>query len=559
MNVSNSKLGTRNSIAEHPVRKPHQCDVLVIGGGGAGALAALEASSDERLKIMLVSKGPIGMSGLTPTANGGTAGAGSEEDLFNLMINTGRFLNHQGTAWLTTHEIKNACRRLQELNVEVIPLRARSVCVQSTPALRKLRAHVVRRKNIELKETVLVTRLLTSAGAVSGAIFLDLVTGEFSTVQAKAVVLATGGSAGELYPHTSNNPFGVTTDASGTGHIMALRAGVQLVDMEMIQFIPIPSSQRCRYIRYFPEFWNGPYVNRLGEVVEDDVSKYLAASYSAELVQKLYSEIAKGNGPITIDQRGFPGIDSKLLIKNWAQRRRLIKSLDIDPRDHKIELVIGSHFIMGGVAVNEKTETTLPGLFAPGEIMGSVHGACRLSGYSFSQMIVFGFEAGKNAAEYARKAEHASPASDDLMRHEENLVRRFVETKADPISVGALKARLQQVMERDVFIVRDRKGLERALKEIDAVETDIGRIQVPSFRRLNLEWMRAIEFPYVVEAARVIVLSALAREESRGFHHRSDFPQEDAAWLRHTTVKLEEGKLAVGSTPVTFDYLRPEA
>ena len=180
---------------------------MVIGGGGAGALAALEASKDEHLKVMLVSKGPIGMSGLTPTANGGTAGAGSEEDLFKLMINTGRFLNHQGAAWVTTHEIKNACRRLQELDVEVIPLRARSVCVQSTPALRKLREHIVRRSNIELRETVLVTSLLTSGGVVSGATLLDLVTGEFFGVEAKAVVLATGGSAGELYPHTSNNPF----------------------------------------------------------------------------------------------------------------------------------------------------------------------------------------------------------------------------------------------------------------------------------------------------------------------------------------------------------------
>ena len=146
-----------------------ECDLLVVGGGGSGALAALEASKDERLRVMLVSKGPIGMSGLTPTANGGTAGAGPEEDLFNLMITTGRFLNDQDIAWFMTHEIKNALERLKDLDVPVVPLRARSVAVQSTVTLRKLRAHIVRKRNIELREDVLVTRLFASRAVPSQA------------------------------------------------------------------------------------------------------------------------------------------------------------------------------------------------------------------------------------------------------------------------------------------------------------------------------------------------------------------------------------------------------
>jgi succinate dehydrogenase / fumarate reductase flavoprotein subunit len=175
-------------------------------------------------------------------------------------------------------------------------------------------------------------------------------------------------------------------------------------------------------------------------------------------------------------------------------------------------------------------------------------------------MIVFGFEAGVRAAEYARKADDRGPLPKELMEHEEGLVRRFMETKLDPVSVNILKKRLQRVMERDVFIVRHKEGLERALREIDAIEADIARIQVSAFRRLNLEWMRAIEFSCVVEAARIIAHSALAREESRGFHYRSDFQREDnAGWLRHTTVRLEAGKLAIGSTPVALDYLKPEA
>ena len=187
--------------------------------------------------------------------------------------------------------------------------------------------------------------------------------------------------------------------------MMAFRAGAELVDMEMIQFVPLPATPRGLYIRYFPEFWNGPYRNGSGEIIEDDVSRYGAASYSAEVVQKLFAEMEKGAGSIFIDQRARTATDTKLsdtklLIKGWEQERRGSSDRSgIDPRDNKIEIVLGSHFSMGGVRVNAKTETTLPGLFAAGEIMGAVHGACRLSGYSFSQMIVFGFEGGKRAAE----------------------------------------------------------------------------------------------------------------------------------------------------------------
>ena len=541
------------------MNEKYQCDVLVIGGGGAGALAAIEAAKDEHLKIMLVSKGPIGMSGLTPTANGGTAGAGPEEHLFNLMITTGRYLNDQDIAWFMTHEIKSALERLKELGAPVVPLRARSVAVQSTQAMLRLRRHVLHKTNIELREDVLVTRLFTEKGVASGVTALDLVTGELFTITAKAIVLATGGSTGELYPHTSNNPFGISTGAAATGHVMAFRAGAHLVDMEMIQFLPLPSHTRGLYVRYFPEFWNGPYQNRLGEVIEEDVSKYGAASYSAELVQKVFFETEQGRGPVYIDHRSSTAIDQKLLIKGWEQRRRLIKSLGIDPREKKIELVLGSHFSMGGVKVNAKTETTIPGLFATGEIMGAVHGACRLSGYSFSQMIVFGFEAGKWAAEYARRAEYAGPLPEDQATAEERQIRRFLEPKKEPLSVTTLKNRLKQVMGQHVFVVRNRDGLVKAVGEIDAIERDVARIQVPDFVRCNLEWTRAIEFPFIVEAARLAAHSALVREESRGFHVRSDFPNENnGRWLCHTLARLDGGRIAIGMAPVVLGHLAPE-
>ena len=214
---------------------------------------------------------------------------------------------------------------------------------------------------------------------------------------------------------------------------------------------------------------------------------------------------------------------------------------------------------MGGVRVNAKTETTLPGLFAVGEIMGAVHGACRLSGYSFSQMVVFGFEGGKRSAEYVRRAGNTGSLPKEQVEGEEEHLRRFKEPKGKPLSISVLKDRLKQVMERHVFVVRNNEGLTQALREIDAIEEDLARLQVPRFSRFNLEWARAIQLPCVVETARIVARSALVREESRGFHCRSDFPGEDnTRWLRHTTVQMKHGNVTIDSAPVVLNHMKPE-
>ncbi len=226
-----------------------------MGGGGAGALAALEASKHQHLKIILASKGPIGLSGLTPTANGGTAFHSSPEGTFQDMVTGGSFLNDQRLVWFMANEAEKALERLKEFGISFSRIREISVCVPPIELLRKLRNEIIQSPNIELLEDVLVTRLLESDGGLTGATALDLGTGEFFVIQSKAIVIATGGFAGELYPSTSNNPFGVTTNSSGSGHAMAYLAGAELIDMEMIQFVPLPGNPRALYIRYFPDFW----------------------------------------------------------------------------------------------------------------------------------------------------------------------------------------------------------------------------------------------------------------------------------------------------------------
>ena len=553
MNPSNRKLKTGNG-------KPYQCDVLVIGGGGAGAIAAFEASRHQALKIVVASKGPISQSGLTPTGNGGTIFS-TAEAMFKTMITAGDFLNDQSVAWFMVSELHNAVEQLKELGVTVWPLNPTAVSIHGVETLALLRRKLVKRPNVELMEDVLITRLIRTGEKVSGAFALDLSTGEFFVIEATAIIIATGGTAGELYPRTSNNPFGVPTDASGTGHAMAYLAGAELVDMELMQFVPVPANPQCLNLRFFPEFWKGPFLNRHGDIVESNPDVYLGASYSPLFVRKLFDELQKGNGPIYVDRRGVTSPDQTLPIKSMKLRRKFIKSLGIDPRENRVEIALGSHFCMGGIKVNERTETTIPGLYAAGEVMGGVHGALRLAGYSFAQMIVFGFQAGKEAAKFAEEGRGAlaGSASADVVLEEERALR-FLQTRKDVISAGALKKRLQQVMNDYLFVVRDKGGIEKAIDEIRAIKEAVSRVSVPPFKRFNLEWVRAIEFSLMIECAEIIAESALFRKESRGCHYRADFPQWDTEQPpQHTRARLQDGRLTLDRVPVVIDRMKPAA
>jgi len=303
-------------------------------------------------------------------------------------------------------------------------------------------------------------------------------------------------------------------------------------------------------------------MNRQGDVVEAKLEAYQGKSYSHLFVQKIWREVEKGNGPIYIDRRGIPKQHSALKVKSWDRRRRFIRNLGIDPQEIKVEIVIGSHFCMGGVRVDEKTETAVPGLFAAGEVMGGVHGGLRLPGCSFTQMIVFGFEAGRQAARCALETRGMKGLSsgDPELRGEMERVFGFLNSGSDALSPGQLKGRLQRIMEDHVFVFRDRAGLEQAAVAIEALKGEAARLSAPGFTRFNLEWAQAIEFSSMVEMAEVVVKSALAREESRGFHFRRDFPEEDdARWLRHTIAKREPGGLRIDTSPVELDKMKPEA
>jgi succinate dehydrogenase/fumarate reductase flavoprotein subunit len=448
---------------------------------------------------------------------------------------------------------------LRALGVPVTPLGPAAVTVPCVSTLRDFRGKLLKKSNVELLEDVLVTGLLTGDGAIRGATALDMRTGECFTITATAVVIATGGLVGDLYPSSSNNPFGISTDSSGTGHVMAYQAGAELIDMEMVQFVPVPSNPRGKNIRFFPEFWQGPYRDRHGETSISNGSQYPGVSYSYQFTQEMYAEIEKGNGPFTIDRRGIE-VPMKSGTPSMDSKRKLIRAQGIDPIDNIITITIGSHFCMGGIRVNEKTETTVPGLYAAGEVMGGVHGAMRLPGVSLIHMIVFGFEAGKQAVAYAHGSKRPAPLPADSLEKERERLYGFLAPKEEPLTVSDLKKRLQQVMQEYVFVFRDRKGLATALEEIRKLKKELPHLSVPDFKRFNLEWGRAIELSAMFTAAELITESALFREESRGAHNRRDFPKRDyEKWLKHTSAMLEGGRLRMATAPVVIDRMKPEA
>jgi succinate dehydrogenase/fumarate reductase flavoprotein subunit len=541
--------------------KNSACDVLIIGGGGSGVIAAIEASKDPNLRIVVASKGPVGQSGITPTANGGTADASTPEmadALFKRVVTAGLFLNDQNIVGHIARVAGTCLDELRALGVPVTPLGPVAVTVPCVGTLRNFRGKLLKRANVALLEDVLVTELLTADGTIRGATAIDIRTGECLAITANAVVIATGGLVGDLYPASSNNPFDISSDSSGTGHVMAFQAGAELIDMEMIQFVPVPSNPRCKNIRFFPEFWHGPYRDRHGEASISNGSQYPGVSYSYQFTQEMYREMEKGKGPFTIDRRGIE-VPMKSGTPSMDSKRRLIREQGIDPIENIISMTIASHFCMGGIRVNEKTETTVPGLYAAGEVMGGVHGAMRLPGVSLTHMIVFGFEAGKQAAAYAHGRKRPDPLPAHNLEKERERVYGFLAPKKEPLTVSHLTKRLQNVMQERVFIFRDREGLSTALEEIRDLKKELPRLSVPDFKRFNLEWARAIELSSMFIAAELIVESALFREESRGAHNRRDFPgRDDEKWLKHTSATLEDGRLRMTAAPVVIDRMKPE-
>ena len=557
-----------------------ETDVLVIGGGGAGAMATLHAHN-QGAKALMVVKGKFGRTGGTTCAMGAATAVGpwhepqdSQQVHFEDTIRGGSYLNEQRLVRILVEDSPKRVLELERLGAfwertedgDRYLLRIdgghsypRSVYLEDRPGREMLRAMggEILRRSIPVVEDVMILRLLLDDSQVAGAVGVNLFTAEMIGFRAKTVILATGG-AGNVYPVTTN-----PADVTGDGYVLALRAGAELMDMEFVQFYPLGLI--------FPESLKGMlagtfYYSRLLNAKHERLMKYydparLEMSTRDIIARAIYSEIQKGNGTprggvlcdMTYNPPGFTKKQLPALYDFYLK-------IGIDVEKQMVEVAPTCHFFMGGVRVNEEWRSTVPTLFAAGEAAGGVQGANRLSQNSLADIMVSGGRAGDAAGLEAKNRSSFRKINDGEIKEEQRRVDElFSRTKENGIGPREVKKRLNRVMWDAVGLIRNEAGLKDALAEFRRLEEeDLPRITLASSsRRYNREFIETLELSNLLTVSRAIATPALRRDESRGAHFRDDFPKRDNRnWLKHLRVAQSNGTFQLQEGPVDLSQLK---
>jgi fumarate reductase flavoprotein subunit len=560
-----------------------QTDILILGTGGAGlfaALHALQAASD--LNITIASKGLLGKSGCTRMVQGGynvsLIPGDSVERHFMDTIEGGKWLPNQQLAWTL---VETAVERVRELENEVGcffdrnpdgSLHGKAFAGQTfdrtvhkgdltgIEIINRLMEQVWARPAIRRLEEHRAVALIPAKDGqtLAGALMIDVRTGAFRFVQAKAVLLATGGGPTMYRYHT---PSG---DKSMDGLAMALRLGLPLRDMEMVQFHPtgVLAGRDTRMTGTIIEeglrgaggyLLNGSnerfmftYDPRGERATRDIVSRAMFEEMRAGRTTKeggLY--ISMGHlGPEKV-RKQFKG-----MVERCAD-------CGFDLAGGLVEVVPTAHYLMGGVVCAVDTSTELPGLFVAGEDAGGVHGANRLGGNGVANSTVFGGIAGDVIPGWiARNRGHRAPDESAIEAGIAAANHPFHQKTGD---VNGLRERLLDLMWEDVGIIRTADSLTRGLSELRSLDADLDATGIADAdRAFNLTWHDWLNLKNLVAISKVITAAALQRKNSRGAHFRTDFPGEgDLATSTFTVVREQDGKLQIADEPVQFTIVKP--
>ncbi len=558
-------------------------DIVIVGGGAAGLRAAIAAvEADSQLTVGLVSK-VYPMRSHTVSAEGGTAAVLREYDSFEShaldTIKGSDYLadqdaveffvahcpeeiiqlDHWGLPWSRDVDGRLMQRAFGGMSVKRTVFAADKIGFH---ILHTLFQTSMRHERIVRLDEWFATDIILEGGKAAGIVALDVRRGELHAIGAKAVILSTGG-CGRVYEFTTNGFI-----KTGDGMALAYRAGVPLKDMEMVQFHPTCLPGTGILITEAARGEGGYLVNNKGERF---MQRYLPSKMELGprdiLSRSEIMEIREGRGFKGI-HGDYVGLDlrhlgEEAITKRLPMVRELAEEyVGLDPVHELIPVRPGQHYIMGGVSTNMKGETTLPGLYAVGEVACvTINGANRLGSNSLSECLVFGKACGDAATAYLKKADwpRGQSAKDALRSEETRIFDGLLGKVSGKESLAGLRTEMQHTMEQDVGIFRSEEGLTQACVQLGKLRERYANVGVRDKERVfNTELTGALELDFMLDVALAIASSALSRKESRGAHSRTDYPsRDDANFLKHTLVYRTDGAPRIDYAPVTITKWQP--
>ena len=537
-------------------------DVLIIGAGGAGLRAAIEALA-MGASVGVVCKSLLGKAH-TVMAEGGIAAAMANVDAadgwqphFRDTMRGGKFLNNWRMAQLHAQEAPERVRELEQWGALFDRTDSGAILQRAFGGhTYKRLCHVGDRTGLEMIRTLqdrgvqlgfdvymecTVTRLLTDGGRIAGAFAYWRENGRFIVFKAKSIVIATGG-IGKAWPVTSNS-----WEYTGDGMTLAYEAGAELMDMEFVQFHPTgmvwPPGVQGLLVTEAVRGEGGILRNKLGErFMEKYDPKRLELSTRDVVARSIYTEVKEGRGT----EHGGAYLDishkpAEYVKKKLPSMYHQFKELaDVDITKGPMEVGPTCHYMMGGIRVDAETaQSTVNGLFAAGEAAAGLHGSNRLGGNSLSDLLVFGRRAGLAAAEHAKKVSSPGLAIAQIEEAERELLVPFSNTGSE--SPYAIHRDLQKIMQSLVGIFRTEEDLKKAFAELEDLKARAAKASVEGSRLFNPGWHLARELKSMLTISEAVALSALARTESRGAHSRIDFPNYDPVWEKKHNIIVREG------------------
>ena len=586
----------------------HEYDVLVIGAGGAGLRAAIEASA-AGVKVGLICKSLLGKAHTVMAEGGMAAAMGNVDDRDNWKVHFadtmrgGQYVNNWRMAELHAKEAPARVHELEAWGAVFDRTKEGKISQRNFGGHRYPRlAHVGDRTGLELIRTLqdhgihqgitvfmeyTVVSLLKDGGRVVGAFGYDRERGRFRVFKAKAVVLCTGG-LGRAYKVTSNS-----WEGTGDGVSLAYHAGAELLDMEFIQFHPTgmiwPPSVMGILVTESVRGEGGVLRNKDGKrFMYDDIPdnyksqtstdpeegwRYTQNDKNAKRPPELLTrdhvarcinrEVKAGRGSphggvfldISWIKEKIPNSAEHIKRKLPSMYHQFMQLANLDITKEPMEIGPTTHYAMGGIRVNAESQATnIPGLFAAGECAAGLHGANRLGGNSLSDLIVFGQRAGEYAAKYAKENPNISVSDAEIEGAYREAVAPF-ERAAGGTTEGPYQVQydLQNMMQKNVGIVRLQNEMEEALAGIGQLKARAAKVAVQGHCEYNPGWHTAIDLRHLLTVSEAITMCALERKESRGGHFREDFPDKDPAAAKYNNVvsKAADGSMKLRREAIT--------